>query len=119
MCQIWHMVRKLSVYRRTPPSLVLLHLPPEYLPRPFFILCLIGVFRAKLSADAVRQLEAGEEGVQLFLVAQAFLGVEEAQQELLLLAGERIMQRIVGRLCFPLELYRLLRGDVERLSVGL
>ena len=63
----------------------------KYLPRPRFILVLIGVRRAQLVPDAIRQPEAGEEGVELFLVAQAFLSVEEPQQELLLLAGEGIM----------------------------
>ena len=81
--------------------------------RQMLVLILVGVRRSKLTMDAVRQLEAGEEGVQLFLVAQVLLGVAEPQQELLLLTAERFVQRVVGCLRFPLELYRLLRGDVE------
>ena len=48
--------------------------------RQMLVLILVGVRRSQLMPDAVRQLESGEEGVQLFLVAQAFLGVEESQQ---------------------------------------
>ena len=81
--------------------------------RQMLVLILVGVRRSKLTMDAVRQSESGEEGVQLFLVAQARLGVEKPQQELLLLTGKRFVQRVVGCLRFLLELYRLLRGDVE------
>ena len=76
--------------------------------RQMLVLILVGVRRSKLTMDAVRQSKAGEEGVQPFLVAQVLLGVDEPQQELLLLAGERFMQRVVGLLCFALELDRLL-----------
>ena len=63
--------------------------------RQMLVLILVGVRRSQFTMDAVRQSKAGEEGVQLFLVAQAFLSVEETQQELLLLAGERLVQRMV------------------------
>ena len=68
------------------------------LPRPRFIFVLERVRRHafQLAVDAVRETESGEEGVQLFFIAQVLLGVEETQQELLLLAGERFVQRVVG-----------------------
>ena len=79
----------------------------DLLPRPRFIFVLerVGRDAAKLTMDAVRQSKAGEEGVQRFLVAQVLLGIDEPQQELLLLAGERFVQRVVGCLRFTLEHY--------------
>ena len=69
---------------------------PELLLRLLLVLALIRVWLAELLADAVRQLEAGVEGVDLLLVAVAGLRVDEPQQELSLFAAERIVERIVG-----------------------
>ena len=80
-----------------PPSLTALHFQSDDLPRSFLILLLVGIWwnRIQLRMDAVRQPEAGEEAIQLFFIAEAVLGVEKPEQELLLLSAEFIVELVV------------------------
>ena len=47
--------------------------------RQMLVLILVGVRRSKLTMDAVRQLEAGAEGVDFLLVVEAVLRGKSAE----------------------------------------
>ena len=96
-------------------SFFLAVLSAERFLRLLLVFILVGVRRDReqLVVDAGRQTIAGEEGVELFLVAVAGLRVDEPQQELSLVAAERFVERVIGRPCLALQLRRPLRGDVE------
>ena len=97
----------------SPPSLVLFLLSPEYLLCPRLVLGFVGIWLSQFPANAVRQLEPGAEGVDLFLVAEVLLGVEESEQEFLLFPAERVVERIICRLDLMPQLGCSLRFDVK------